>query len=399
MPILGEINDAKAPVKLWIPLDEVEEGAIKQIRNVANLSFVERVVILPDVHQGFGATIGTVMALKGAIPIEAVGVDIGCGVMAVKTPLDPDKVEAKKDAILHSIGRSIPTSYHENATITPEVSRWSGWYDNVHILSDVTSINLRDKAMHQMGTLGSGNHFIEVCLDTEHRNVWVMLHSGSRHIGLQIAKKYTDIAKETMKTNSIELPDIHLAYISEGEPDYEKYWNDLRWAQRYALANRVEMMRKVLKDLSYAVNEGKDFERMFEVNCHHNYADVEEHFGREVIVVRKGAIRVRADEYGIVPGSMGAKSFIVKGKGNPDSLCSSAHGAGRKMSRKKAKQTFSVEDLKKQTEGVACSKDADIIDEIPGAYKSIEDVMRYQEDLVEPIVELRQVVCLKGGKG
>lgn len=409
MPVVDVISDTRIPVKLWTPLTEkdsvvplVEESAVRQLRNVANHpASHHHVAVMPDVHTGNGATIGTVMATKDAIIPSAVGVDIGCGMMAVKTPLDPDRVIANVDNILHSIRRSIPTGFHENRDVTPQVGKWQGWFDvhSARVFGDGSKgLDLHEKAMRQIGTLGGGNHFIEICLDKEHRNVWVMLHSGSRHIGLQIANRYIAIAKEFMRRFYIELPDPYLAFIPKDDPAFGQYWEDLQWAQWYAATNREEMMRKVLKDLAFAVNHGKEFDRQFEVNCHHNYASIEYHYGSNIYITRKGAIRARVGDYGIIPGSMGAKSFIVKGKGEPESFDSCSHGAGRKMSRSKAKKEFSVEDLKKQTEGIACSKEADIIDEIPAAYKSIDDVMSYQEDLVETIAELKQIMCLKGGK-
>ena len=404
MPITDVIGDTRIPVKLWTPLSGVEFGAVQQLHNVANLPCSwKHIAVMPDVHFGYGATVGTVMVTEDAIVPSAVGVDIGCGLMAVKTPLDPDAVFAKRGEILHSIGRSVPTGFHENRDVSDEVSVWKcedgipGWAA-IHDLScpDTHELKLLTKAQLQMGSLGGGNHFIEVCLDEE-RKVWVMLHSGSRHIGLRIANYHMKVARQLMDRYYIKLTDPYLAYIPRGEDEFDDYMKDLFWAQQYASANRVEMMRKVLKDLAYAVNEGKEFERLFEVNCHHNYADWEHHFGRDVIVVRKGATRAREGDYGIIPGSMGAKSYIVRGKGNPESFCSSSHGAGRRMGRKEAKRQFTVEDLKRMTEGVECRKDKDVIDEIPAAYKDVDIVIAQQGDLVEPIAKLKQIICVKGG--
>jgi len=338
------------------------------------------------------------MVTKDAICPSAVGVDIGCGMMAVQTDLDPDKVTAKLDEIVHSIRRSIPVGFNANRDLTQEVKDWVV-RDDARGSQGLVSQGqgLREKAHHQLGSLGGGNHFIEVCLD-EDRRVWVMLHSGSRHVGLKIANFHIGVAKALMERYHIGLPDPYLAYLPQGEAAFDEYWADLQWAQEYAMANRVEMMRRIMKDLSYAVNDKKWVGQSPAVNCHHNYAAREHHFGENAIVVRKGAIRAGESDFGIVPGSMGAKSYIIKGKGEPQSFMSSAHGAGRKMSRKRAKQEFTVEDVKAQTEGIVCAKDASVLDEIPGAYKPIDEVMKNQGDLVDPIHTLRQIACIKGGK-
>lgn len=399
MPPIEVISDARIPIKLWIPTADVEVDAIKQLRNVANLPISHRhVAVMPDVHVGFGATVGTVMVTKDAIVPGAVGVDLGCGMMAVQTDLDPDKVVAHLDEIVHSIRRSIPVGFHENRDLTQEVKDWAARDSGCEFVGNYQwNKKLQEKAIHQLGSLGSGNHFIEVCLD-EVRRVWVMLHSGSRHVGLKIANHHIALARTLMMRYHIAMLDPYLAYLPQGEPVFDAYWNDLEWAQKYALANRDEMMRRILKDLAHAVNDKKAVVTSMAVNCHHNYAAREHHFGENVIVVRKGAIRAGEGEYGIVPGSMGAQSYIVRGKGDPQSFMSCAHGAGRKMSRKRAKQEFTVEDLKAQTEGILCSKDASVLDEIPGAYKLIKEVMNNQRDLVEPVAVLRQVACIKGGK-
>lgn len=399
MPPLEVMGDARIPIKLWIPSADVEPDAIKQLRNVANLPISHKhVAVMPDCHVGYGATVGTVMVTKDAICPSAVGVDIACGMSAVQTDLDPDKVIAHLEEIVHSIRRSIPVSFHENRELTKEVGDWME--DDINcgkIMTFNHHKGLYEKACHQLGSLGGGNHFIELCLG-EDRRVWVMLHSGSRHAGLRIANHHIKIAKELMQRYHIGLPDPYLAYLPQGEAEFDEYWRDLQWAQSYAKANRVEMMRRIMKDLSYAVNDKKWIESSFSVDCHHNYASREHHFDQNVIVVRKGAIRAGESDFGIIPGSMGSKSYIVKGKGDPQSFMSCSHGAGRKMSRKRAKQEFTVEDLKAQTEGILCSKDASVLDEIPAAYKSLDEVMKNQEDLVTPIHTLRQLACIKGGK-
>lgn len=268
-------------------------------------------------------------------------------------------------------------------------------YEEMDSLKNVDK-DLKKKAKQQLGTLGGGNHFIEVCLDKDN-NVWVMLHSGSRGTGNIMARRHMETAKNEMKKMFIDLPDPDLAYFVESTKEFDEYISDLHWCQDYAMQNRIEMMNLVLKDLSYAIfKEDGKVNRLFEVNCHHNYTEKENHFNKNVWVTRKGAVRARENDYGIIPGSMGEKSYIVKGKGVVDSFCSCSHGAGRKMSRNQARETFSVEDLVKQTEGVECRKDAKVIDEIPGAYKDIDKVMEDQKDLVEVVAVLKQIMCIKG---
>jgi tRNA-splicing ligase RtcB (3'-phosphate/5'-hydroxy nucleic acid ligase) len=395
MPVANVVSDTKVPIKLWLPIDSVEPNAMKQLINTANLpGVVKHVAVMPDCHMGWGAPVGSVVAMKGTIAPAITGVDIGCGMAAVKTNLDPDKVLAKTGEIAHSIQRSVPTGFNMNRVMTPEVETW--WKAHSFPYEATLPTEKVKRAQLQLGSLGGGNHFIEVCLDKD-RNVWAMLHSGSRHVGLYLAERYIGGAKDLMKHWRIELPDPYLAYIPEGEPMFHDYWNALCWAQDYAMENRAEMMRRVLKDLAYAINDGKEVERVFEVNCHHNYADREHHFGDDVIVVRKGATRAREGEFGIIPGSMGAKSYIVRGKGEAQSFCSSSHGAGRRMGRKEAKRQFTVKDLEEQMQGIEGRKDAGVLDEIPSAYKSIDDVIQQQSDLVEPIAELKQVISIKGG--
>ena len=394
MPIKGLIEKTRVPVKIWAELGEVEGQALDQLSNTANLPFVfKHVAAMPDVHLGRGATVGSVIATKGAICPAAVGVDIGCGMMAVKTPLSADRVLEKLPEIRHSIERSIPLGTNSNKKVAGTVRAWKGW-KNWDELS-YTDKSLRERALSQLGSLGGGNHFIEICLDKA-RNVWVMLHSGSRNVGKTLADRHINEAKYMMEQLKIHLPDKDLAYFTDDSPQFKAYLHDLMWAQQYAFQNRIEMMSRVLKDLSYAVNDREIIPRLLEVNCHHNYVAVEEHFGESVYVTRKGAVRARQGDMGIIPGSMGARSFIVRGLGNPDSFHSCSHGAGRKMSRTEAKKRFTVEDLRKQTEGVECRKDQGVVDEIPGAYKDIDKVMADQTDLVEIVAELKQVMCIKG---
>ena len=390
MPIKTVVSDARVPVKIWS--DVVEEDAIKQLRNTANLPFVfKHVAAMPDVHLGCGATIGSVVATRGAISPAAVGVDIGCGMMAVKTQMDLDKVQEKVVEIRHSIERSIPAGFDGNKALSSNVEGWDGWGTWGH-----EKDGLFKKAQAQLGSLGGGNHFIEVCRDTE-KNVWVMLHSGSRGVGNVLASRHIEKAKGLMKQMFISLPDPDLAYFVTGSQEFQAYLKDLEWCQAYAFANRQEMMRRVLKDISFALfGEDGKVERLLEVNCHHNYMAWENHFGQNVMVTRKGAVRARKDDLGIIPGSMGTKSYIVKGLGNPESFHSCSHGAGRRMSRTEARKRFTISDLAAQTDQVECRKDAGVLDEIPSAYKDIDEVMLNQSDLVSVEAMLKQIMCVKG---
>lgn len=393
------INEHKTPIKLWAPLEEIESGALDQLKNVASLPFVfKHVAAMPDVHFGKGATIGSVVATKGAVIPAAVGVDIGCGMHAVKTPLKAQDIMGILPEIRHSIERSIPLGRDGNKTLTYSVQNWSGWdsFRDMDFMQKGGSTKQEQVTHAQLGSLGGGNHFIEVCLDLED-SVWVMLHSGSRNIGKTVADYHINKAKSALKQMMVLLPDPDLAYFAAKTPEYVAYMRDLHWCQGYAFQNRIEMMNRAMKDLSYAVGkDGNPLERITEVNCHHNYATMEHHFGENVLVTRKGAVRARKDDYGIIPGSMGTKSYIVKGLGNVDSFCSCSHGAGRKMSRTQARKTFTNQDLENQTSGVECRKDEGVLDEIPGAYKDIDAVMENQKDLVEVVATLKQVICVKG---
>ena len=367
---------------------------IQMAKNVASLPFVyKHVALMPDVHLGKGALVGSVLATKEAIVPAAVGVDIGCGMGAIKMPFGADRLEGKLKKIRKDIEAAIPVGFNENKTIEKAVNNWQGWKSFKDLHAGVQ--HLEGKATKQLGSLGGGNHFIEICLDTENQ-VWIMLHSGSRNIGNMLAQRHISTAKELAKLAEVSLPDRDLAYFVAGTSEFEAYWRDLQWAQNYARYNREVMMARVKRIVEQHAAGGKPTKPLLEVNCHHNYAEKEVHFGEEVYVTRKGAVRAQKEDYGIIPGSMGAKSYIVKGKGNAHSYCSCSHGAGRLMSRSKAKKSFSLDDLIAQTQGVECRKDNGIIDEIPGAYKPIEEVMAQQEDLVEIVATLKQVVCVKG---
>lgn len=392
--LIFDASIQKVPAKVWAEADKVEPQALRQLQNIASLPFVfKHVAAMPDVHLGKGATVGSVIATEKAIIPAAVGVDIGCGMMAVKSPLDYRVVQDKIKAIRHSIERSIPLGRESNRRLTSTVESWVGWNElGYHQLIDK---DLVERARHQLGTLGGGNHFIEICLDTQNA-VWVMLHSGSRNIGKSLAERHINRAKGLMKKMLIELPDPDLAYLAEGSHEFDQYIADLHWCQAYAYQNRIEMMNRVMKDLAHAVNNAEPINRLLEVNCHHNYTQQETHFGRQVWLTRKGAVKADKGDYGIIPGSMGTKSYIVRGLGNPESFNSCSHGAGRLMSRSEAKRKFTVEDLKKQTAGVESRKDAAVVDEIPGAYKDIDQVMENQKDLVEVVAQLKQIMCVKG---
>lgn len=390
------ISDTRVPVKIWA--SQIEDEAIEQVKNLANLPFIHsHVAVMPDAHAGKGSTIGSVIATKGAIIPAAVGVDIGCGMSAVKLPYTVDELGDLK-MLRNSIERSVPVGFNYNR----EVEERAGLAFLRLVEKRVTDFEAMGldlkRAVLQMGSLGGGNHFIEICSDLE-GNAWVMLHSGSRNIGKCLAEIHIHKAQGIMKEYFINLPDPDLAYFAQGTAEFLAYIGDLQWAQDYARANRNEMMLRVLKDVGYHVSGGEmsPFDlTVFRVDCHHNYTQMEHHFGSNVWITRKGAVSAKAGEFGIVPGSMGAKSYIVRGLGNPDSFHSCSHGAGRTMSRTKAKKLFTKEDLARQTVGVECRKDADVIDEIPGAYKDIDLVMADQKDLVEVHAQLKQLICIKG---
>jgi tRNA-splicing ligase RtcB (3'-phosphate/5'-hydroxy nucleic acid ligase) len=381
------------PVLSWAN-HELGSQEMAMAKNVASLPFVyKHVALMPDVHLGKGALVGSVIATKEAIIPAAVGVDIGCGMCAIQTPFTAEQLEGKLKKIRLDIEAEIPVGFNENKEIEKTVYNWQGWSDFKELHSGVK--HLENKALKQMGSLGGGNHFLEVCLDAKDQ-VWLMLHSGSRNIGNMLAQNHISTAKDLAKLAETRLPDPDLAYFVAGTPEFAGYWRDLQWAQDYARYNRDVMMARFKRIVEKHLVGGKQTKSLLSVNCHHNYAEKETHFGEEVYVTRKGAVRARTEDYGIIPGSMGAKSYIVKGKGNAESYCSCSHGAGRTMSRNKAKNHFTLDDLIEQTQGVECRKDAGILDEIPGAYKPIETVMANQSDLVEVVATLKQVICVKG---
>lgn len=388
------------PVLAWTQGVHFEEAAQRQLINVARLPFVHsHVAAMPDVHVGVGATVGSVIPTLAAIVPAAVGVDIGCGMNAVRLSLNAAQLPDNLRAVRGAIEAAVPVGFDMHKTDQARRSTVTALQPGLNrILERHGKIaNLQKKPyqtwVRQLGTLGGGNHFIELCLD-ESDAVWIMLHSGSRGIGNAIGRYFIALAKNDMRKHLANLPDKDLAYFSEGSEHFDDYVDAVHWAQDYAAANRREMLRLIVEGLRKVL---PPFELTREaINCHHNYVAIENHFDARVYVTRKGAIRAGVDELGIIPGSMGARSYIVKGKGEPMSFCSSAHGAGRRMSRTQAKKQFSTEDLVRQTSAVECRKDKGVVDEIPGAYKDIDQVMENQSDLVDVVHTLRQVVCVKG---
>lgn len=394
-------------IKAWIDGVQVEEQARKQLDNIASMPFIHKhVAIMPDVHWGMGATVGSVIPTKGAIIPAAVGVDIGCGMAAIRTSLTASDLPDNLHGLRTEIERRIPHGRTDNGGENDRgswdepskvaISAFEPLYPELReIAAKHPKIErAANRADQHVGTLGTGNHFVEVCLDTEDR-VWIMLHSGSRGIGNRIGSYFIEQAKEDMRRWFINLPDQDLAYIPQGSELFSDYMQALNWAQRYARINREVMMDAAIKALRVAVPKPFDCD-CEAVNCHHNYVATEKHFGENVFLTRKGAVSAKRGELGIIPGSMGAKSFIVRGKGNRESFCSCSHGAGRAMSRTEAKRRFSIEDHIAAMGNVEARTDADVIDETPMAYKDIDAVMAAQSDLVEIVHTLKQVVVVKG---
>jgi tRNA-splicing ligase RtcB len=402
MPIVQTLHKGRVPVHIYT--DEIDHATLQQLLNIASLPIVHpHVAAMPDVHAGTGATVGSVIPTRSAIIPAAVGVDIGCGMNAVRTTLTASQLPDNLARLRSAIEAAVPVGFGQHA--------WDKVRGSAHArvgrpLNDRLDVIVGKhggimKMQHkfaqtwicQLGTLGGGNHFIEICLDEEQR-VWVMLHSGSRGIGNVIGRYFISAARKDMQRHQIHLPDKDLSYFSEGSALFDDYIEAVEWAQDYALINRREMMRRVVDVLAqHAPPFRLDGEA---INCHHNYVARESHGGERLYVTRKGAISAREGELGIIPGSMGAKSYIVRGKGNPASFCSCSHGAGRHMSRSEAKRKFNRFDLAAQTEGIECRKDGGVVDEIPAAYKDIDKVMAHQSDLVDVVHTLRQVVCIKG---
>ena len=392
------------PIKAWTRGVPIEEAAARQLANVARLPFIHRwVAAMPDVHWGIGATVGSVIPTVGAIIPAAVGVDIGCGMMAVETTLTandlPDSLREVRAAIEGAVphGRT-PRGRDKGSWGTPPppaVLAWAGLKPGFDaIVARHPAVGHSNHQTH-LGTLGTGNHFIEVCLDEGDR-VWFLLHSGSRGVGNRIGSYFIELAKKDMRKWMVNLPDADLAYLPEGTDHFDEYVEAVEWAQAFALTNRRLMMDAIIAAVGSVPGIPPFTAGAEAVNCHHNYVAREYHYGKNVLLTRKGAVRAREGDLGIIPGSMGARSYIVRGKGNPESFHSCSHGAGRAMSRAEAKRRFTVADHAQATAGIECRKDRDVIDETPGAYKSIDAVMEAQRDLVEIVHELRQVVCVKG---
>jgi len=404
--------NGQGQIKHWTKHVYFESQAIDQLKNIASLPFVfKHVAAMPDVHLGKGATVGSVIATQNAIIPAAVGVDIGCGMIAVRLSLKASDLPESLKEVRKSIENIIPVGFNQHSEKHLSTHKYSSVvkrllntkYSSVQqglkaILEKHSSIEKMTKdvfrtAYEQIGTLGGGNHFIELCLD-ENQDVWVMLHSGSRGIGNMIGRYFIEQAKNEMIKKGISLPDRDLAYLSEGSELFDDYCVAVDWAQEYAATNREAMLKLVMQTLAQHFPEFKVTQEA--INCHHNYVEREVHFGEEVLLTRKGAVSAQKDQLGIIPGSMGAKSYIVRGKGNEESYCSCSHGAGRMMSRKKAKKIITLDEHIAATQGVECRKDKDVLDESPAAYKDIDLVMKSQEDLVEVVHTLKQVMCVKG---
>ncbi|WP_374539628.1 RtcB family protein [Chitinimonas taiwanensis] len=402
MPILQTLAGQQVPVKIWT--DEIEFAAIQQLKNVAALPIVRgHIAAMPDVHLGIGATVGSVIPTRAAIIPAAVGVDIGCGMNAVRTTLTASDLPDSLARLRSAVEAMVPVGFAQHAwdkvrgskhqraarPLDDRLDRIVGKHPGLMKMQR----QFAQSWICQIGTLGGGNHFIELCLD-EAQRVWIMLHSGSRGTGNVIGRYFIEAARKDMQRHQQQLPDRDLAYFSAGSSLFDDYVEAVDWAQDYALTNRREMMRLVVEALQAHLPPFKLSDEA--INCHHNYVQQETHFGEKLFITRKGAISAQLGELGIIPGSMGAKSFIVRGLGNPESFCSCSHGAGRRMSRSEAKHRFDQFDLREQTAGVECRKDGGVVDEIPAAYKDIDTVMTQQTDLVEIVHTLKQVMCIKG---
>ncbi|WP_267244956.1 RtcB family protein [Streptomyces sp. PR69] len=393
-----EVPGAKVPIRMWTDPSTVEGVAMEQLRNVSTLPWIKGLAVMPDVHYGKGATVGSVIAMQGAVCPAAVGVDIGCGMSAVKTSLTANDLPGDLSGLRSRIEQAIPVGrgMHDEP-VDPDrlygfgAQGWDDFWKRFDGIAEAVRFR-QERAVKQMGTLGSGNHFVEVCLD-ESGAVWLMLHSGSRNIGKELADHHIGEARKLPHNQG--LVDRDLAVFVADTPEMAAYRNDLFWAQEYAKHNRAIMMALLQNVLRKQFKKAKvTFEPV--ISCHHNYVAEERYDGMDLLVTRKGAIRAGSGDYGIIPGSMGTGSYIVRGLGNEASFNSASHGAGRKMSRNAAKRRFSTRDLEEQTRGVECRKDSGVVDEIPGAYKPIERVIDQQKDLVEVVAKLKQVVCVKG---
>ncbi|MGI5251789.1 RtcB family protein [Actinacidiphila glaucinigra] len=393
-----EVPGVRVPIRMWTDPAAVEGGAMQQLRNVSSLPWIKGLAVMPDVHYGKGATVGSVIAMHGAVCPAAVGVDIGCGMSAVRTSLSAEDLPGDLSRLRSKIEQAVPVGrgMHDEAVDPARLyglsaAGWDRFWDGFDDLAEPVRFR-RERATKQMGSLGSGNHFIEVCLDEEGA-VWLMLHSGSRNIGKELAEYHIGEAQKLSHNQG--LVDRDLAVFIADTPQMAAYRRDLFWAQDYAKRNRAIMMALFQEVLRREFRKARvTFDEV--ISCHHNYVAQERYDGMDLLVTRKGAIRAGSGDHGIIPGSMGTGSYIVRGLGNTDSFNSASHGAGRKMSRTAAKKRFSTRDLEEQTKGVECRKDSGVVDEIPGAYKPIEKVIEQQRDLVQVVAKLKQVVCVKG---
>ncbi len=392
-----KVEDGK-PIKMWTRGVPVEDQAKQQLINISKMPFIFRqVVVMPDVHYGIGATVGSVIPTVGAVIPAAVGVDIGCGMVAVRTSLSAEDMPESLAKLRSAIEKAVPVGQGDFGDDVPKHNE-EAWFNILgtqfeDIKAKHPGVVTRRDPSAQLGTLGGGNHFIELCLDKEGR-LWVMLHSGSRGIGNRIGTYFIELARQDMRKYFVNLPDIDLAYFPDGTEHFKDYVEAVEWAQSYAMHNRQAMLKQIVDAMR---GQLPPFTLTDEViNCHHNYISREHHFDQDVIITRKGAVRARHGDMGIIPGSMGTRSYIVRGKGNKESFDSCSHGAGRKMSRNSAKAKYTLDDHIKATEGVECRKDSGVLDETPAAYKPIEDVMAAQSDLVEVVHELKQILCVKG---
>ena len=386
------------PVKIFT--NDIDSDSIEQLKKMAQLQFIySHIAVMPDVHVGKGATVGSVIPTKNAIIPAAVGVDIGCGMNAVRLNLKASQLPDNLAPLRHAIERKVPVGFELHKQVKAKASSIIPLEKRLQPIIQkhpglVRMLRKFDATWQkQLGTLGGGNHFIELCLD-ENQDVWIMLHSGSRGLGNVIGTYFIELAKKEAQHRFGHVPDKDLSYFAEGSASFNDYVEAVEWAQNYAFENRREMMRLILEAIRPLLPPFQMTKKA--INCHHNYVSRENHFGEDLLITRKGAIRAGQDELGIIPGSMGARSYIVKGKANPESFCSCSHGAGRKMSRNKAKLLFSQDDLIQQTQGIECRKDAGVIDEIPSAYKDIDQVMANQSDLIEIVHTLKQILCIKG---
>ncbi|EHO2015395.1 RtcB family protein [Escherichia coli] len=399
------ITTRNVPIKMWTIGVPVDDYSLKQLFGVAELPFIfKHVAVMPDVHAGKGSTIGSVIPTQGVVMPAAVGVDIGCGMNAIRTTLTSSDLTINLPDLRHAIESAVPHGRTVGKGYGRDNGRWTNTPANVdekwalleqgfqQLIAKYPRLRKANQH-HHLGTLGTGNHFVEISLDeTDH--VWIVLHSGSRGIGNAIGKYFIELAKEDRGENLAELPSPDLAYFEEGSERFDDYVNAVSWAQKFASLNRDVMVENVIAALRRKIDV--PFSTSMAINCHHNYVQKEHHFGEDVYITRKGAVSARSGEYGIIPGSMGARSYIVRGLGNEESFTSCSHGAGRVMSRTKAREMFSVEDQINATVHVECRKDANVIDEIPMAYKDIDAVMNAQSDLVEIVHTLRQIICVKG---